>query len=69
MQVITLGLIIHYTVLATKLVHQQCGEEEAELVILQAQRLHTEEEQEAVYKQVLTLHIEEEQELATQLQQ
>jgi hypothetical protein len=55
--------------LAPKHQAQQCGEEEAELVIPQAQPLHTEEEREAVYKQVLTLHIEEEQELATQQQQ
>ena len=53
MQFITLGLIIHNTILATKLVQQQCGEEEVEHVIQQAQRHH----------------IEEEQELATQLQQ
>ena len=49
--------------------HLQCGDEEAELVMLQEQRLHTEEEQEVVSKQVLTLLTEEELELATQQQQ
>lgn len=69
MHYIILGLIIHNTILAPKLVHQQCGEGEVELVMSQAQRLRIEEEVEAVYKQVLTLHIEEEVELATQPQQ
>ena len=69
MHYIILDSITRVTILAPKLVHQQCGEEEVELVIKQAQRPHTEEEVEAVYKQVLTLHIEEELELATQPQQ